>query len=344
MKSITLAELAEHTGSELIGEADLQIDSVASITDATVNQATFLTDKKYLSQLGDTQAGVVILHPNHKDDFAGNRLLSNNPYLAYALTAQYLDPTPDVAIEQADVTNIHPTAKVASSAKLAPFCTIEAGAEVGENCQIASGAYIGHGVKLGDNCRVYANACLYFGTKVGSNAIIHANAVIGSDGFGFANDKGKWVKIPQVGNVVLGDNVEVGSNTSIDRGTIKDTIIHDGVKIDNLVHIAHNVVIDTDTALAAGVIMAGSTKIGKRCTMAGGVALNGHINIADDVHVTGFSMVTKSLNEAGVYSSGMPATDNKSWRKNTVKLRQVDSLFDRVKSLEKALAELQAKD
>ncbi|WP_111980119.1 UDP-3-O-(3-hydroxymyristoyl)glucosamine N-acyltransferase [Algibacillus agarilyticus] len=337
MIEITLSELATRINAKLIGDGSVVVSSVAGIPDATDREVTFLNDKKYLSDLTECNAGAVILKDEFSDAFSGNRLIADNPYLAYALTAQILDPTPTLATGIAEGAIIAADAIVDASAHVASGAVIESGATVGAYAQIASGAYIGKNAVVGEHSKIHANATIYHGCRLGQYCIIHSGAVIGSDGFGFANNKGEWVKIPQVGNVVIGNNVEVGSNTSIDRGTIKDTLIHDGVKIDNLVHIAHNVEVDENTAIAGGVIMAGSTYIGKRCTLAGGVALNGHIKLADDVHVTGFSMVTKSLTEAGVYSSGQPATTNREWRKNTVKLRQVDSLFDRVKALEAEL-------
>ncbi len=343
MKSVSLQVLAAHVNGFLIGEEANEVNSVAAISDATKSQVTFLNDKKYKAQLADCQAGLVLIRNEHQDAFSGNKIICDNPYYAYALIAQLLDNSPELVSFHSDNACIAESANVDASARIAANAVIDEGAQVGANCMVASGAYVGKNVTLGKACKVYANASIYHNCVIGNDCIIHSGAVIGSDGFGFANDKGQWVKIPQVGRVVIGNEVEVGSNTSIDCGTIKDTIIHDGVKIDNLVHIAHNVEVDENTAIAGGVIMAGSTYIGKRCTLAGGVALNGHIRIADDVHITGFSMVTKSIKDPGVYSSGIPATNNRDWRKNTVKLRQVDSLFERVKELEKQLALLDKK-
>ncbi|AWB68142.1 UDP-3-O-(3-hydroxymyristoyl)glucosamine N-acyltransferase [Saccharobesus litoralis] len=344
MKTISLAELAQRIGATLQGDGEQQINGVAGIPEADAEKVTFLNDKKYAKQLASCQAAAVILKPEFAELYQGSCLLADNPYLAYALAAQVLDTTPNIANGIASDAFIHESAQIDPTANIASGATVCAGAVVGAGSQIASGAYIGENTEVGKGCKIYANATLYHNCQLGDDCIIHSGAVIGSDGFGFANDKGQWVKIPQVGRVVIEDNVEIGSNTSIDRGTIKDTLIRQGVKIDNLVHIAHNVEVDENTAIAGGVIMAGSTYIGKRCTLAGGVALNGHIQLADDVHVTGFSMVTKSLPEAGVYSSGQPATTNKEWRRNTVKLRQVESLFDRVKELEKQLAELKTSE
>ena len=340
MPSFTLAQLAEKLSVELIGDADHLVNTTASIDDADKNQATFFNDKKYLASLQSTQAGVVVLKSEFSEHFSGNKLVSTNPYLTYALIAQLLDTTPDLA------NGIHPSAVIEEGASVAPdahiaaCAVVKAGAVVASGCQIGAGAYIGENAKLGQGCKIYPNATIYHAVEMGENCIIHSGAVIGSDGFGFANDKGQWIKIPQVGTVIIGNYVEIGSNASIDRGALHNTVIADGVKIDNLVHLAHNVEIGKNSAIAARTAIAGSTKVGERCTFAGCVAVNGHIEIGDDVHFTGTSMVTSSFKEAGVYSSGLPAVENKEWRKNTARLRKIETLFDKVKLLEQEIARL----
>ncbi|EWH11309.1 UDP-3-O-(3-hydroxymyristoyl) glucosamine N-acyltransferase [Catenovulum agarivorans DS-2] len=344
MPSLTLAQLAEQLSVELIGDGQHVVSATASIDDAQHHQATFFNDKKYLASLENTLAGVVVLKPEYADSFAGNKLLSNNPYLTYALIAQLLDTTPNLSC------GIHPTAvindgaTVADSANIGPYAVVEKGAQVAEKCQIGAGTVIGENAKVGAGSKIYPNVTIYHGVEIGQNCIIHSGAVVGSDGFGFANDNARWVKIPQVGTVIIGDHVEIGANTSIDRGALHNTVIADGVKIDNLVHLAHNVELGENTAIAANTAIAGSTKVGQRCTFAGCVAVNGHIEIGDDVHFTGTSMVTSSFKDAGVYSSGIPAVANKEWRKNTARVRKIETLFDKVKLLEKEIARLMDDD
>lgn len=344
MTHYTLAQLAELTGGELQGDGEHCVDSVASIADAQAGQVTFYNDKKYLAELKNCSAGVVILKSDNQVYFSGNKILHANPYLIYAKICQLLDSTPQLANGISANASIAASAKVASDCHIGDFAVISAGAEIASGCQIASGVYIGEGVKVGQNSKIYANSSLYHAVEVGQNCIIHSAAVIGSDGFGYANDQSRWVKIPQIGSVIIGDSVEIGAGTTIDRGAIQNTIIENGVIIDNQVHVAHNVSIGENTAIAANSAIAGSTHIGKRCTIAGNVGINGHINICDDSHFTGMSMVTQSTKKAGVYSSGIPAVDNLSWRKNTARLRKIETLFDKVKQLEAEIASLKNQD
>lgn len=336
-----LSELASKVGAKFVGDGDYVVEAVGSIDDATATQVTFLTNSRYADTLNSTQAGIVILKPADAENFKGNQLLSDNPYLTYALVAQLLDPTPAVADHISQQAHIDASAKVASSAHIAAFAVVSKGAQIAEGCQIGANCFIGENVVIGQGSKLYPNSVIYHDVVLGKNCIIHSGAVIGSDGFGYAPDQGRWIKIPQVGTVIIEDNVEIGANTAIDRGAIHNTVIKTGVKIDNLVHIAHNVELGENTALAAGTKIAGSTKVGERCTFAGCVAVNGHIEIGDDVHFTGTSMVTSSFKNAGVYSSGIPAVANKDWRKNTARLRKIDTLYDKVKQLEAEIKNLQ---
>ncbi len=340
MPAIKLSELASKLGVSYVGDGEHVIQAVGSIDDATEQQITFLSNSRYAQALQQTKAGAVVLKPNDAEGFKGNHILSDTPYLTYALIAQLLDPTPAIADSIHPQAQIDASAKVASSAKIAAFAVVSKGAEIGENCQIGANCFIGEKVVIGDGCKLYPNSILYHDVQLGKDCIIHAGAVIGSDGFGFAPDQGRWIKIPQVGTVIIEDSVEIGANAAIDRGAIHNTVIKSGVKIDNLVHIAHNVELGENTALAAGTKIAGSTKVGERCTFAGCVAVNGHIEIGDDVHFTGTSMVTSSFKNAGVYSSGIPAVANKDWRKNTARLRKIETLYDKVKQLEAEIKSL----
>lgn len=341
MSAIKLSELASKVGAEFVGDGEHIVKAVGSIDDATATQVTFLTNSRYADTLKSTQAGVVILKPADAENFSGNTLLSDNPYLTYALVAQLLDSTPNIADDISQQAHIDASAKVASSAKIAPFAVVSKGAQIADDCQIGANCFIGENVVIGQGCKLYPNSVIYHDVVLGKNCIIHSGAVVGSDGFGYAPDQGSWIKIPQVGTVIIEDKVEIGANAAIDRGAIHNTVIKAGVKIDNLVHIAHNVELGENTALAAGTKIAGSTKVGERCTFAGCVAVNGHIEIGDDVHFTGTSMVTSSFKDAGVYSSGIPAVANKDWRKNTARLRKIDTLYDKVKQLEAELKKLQ---
>lgn len=336
----TLAELADKLSVEFQGDENHLVMATSSIDDAQASDISFFTDKKYQANLETTQAGVIIISQDNAALYAGNKLISANPYLTYAYVAQLLDSTPAIAQGISDKADIHPSAKVSPQAHIAAFAVIEENAVVSAGAFVGANSFIGQNAFIGEGTKVNPNVSIYHNVVVGAECLIHSGAVIGSDGFGFANNKGEWVKIPQVGKVVLEDSVEIGANTAIDRGALHDTIIRKGVKIDNLVHLAHNVEIDENSAIAAHVAIAGSTKVGKRCTFAGCVAVNGHIEIADDVHFTGTSMVTQSIKDAGVYSSGIPAVTNKEWRKNTARLRKIEDLNAKVKLLEQQLKSL----
>ncbi|GAB4298849.1 MAG: UDP-3-O-(3-hydroxymyristoyl)glucosamine N-acyltransferase [Thiohalomonadaceae bacterium] len=338
--SITLAELARRLGARLVGDGQCVITGVATLTGAVAGTLSFLTNSRYRKHLQATQASAVILKEDDLEFCPTNALVVANPHVAYAraaaLFAPVLDATP----------GIHPSAVVDESARIDAAATVGAHCAIGADCVIGAGAVIGagcvleHGVSIGSGTRLVANVTVYYGCRIGERCLIHAGAVIGSDGFGFANEHGNWVKVPQLGTVVIGNDVEIGANTTIDRGAIENTIIEDGVKLDNQIQVAHNVRVGAHTVMAACVGVAGSTVIGKNCTFAGGVGVVGHLEIADGVTVTGMSMVTKSLKEPGVYSSGTPLESSDLWHKNAVRFRQLDDMARRLKQLEKELLEL----
>ncbi|GAB5382064.1 MAG: UDP-3-O-(3-hydroxymyristoyl)glucosamine N-acyltransferase [Aliiglaciecola sp.] len=339
MKSISLKELAEKIGATLHLSADdteqTQIDSLSTLANAGIGQISFLSNSKYRSQLADTTAQAVILHPDELSHCPGSALVHENPYVGFALAAQALDSTPDAAC------GIHPSAVIADDVEmgtnvhLGANAVIESGVKLGDNVQVGAGTFIGKNSEIGRHTKLWANVTIYHNTVIGERCLVQSATVIGSDGFGYANDKGKWIKIPQLGRVVIGERVEIGASTTIDRGALEDTVIADGVILDNQLQIAHNVKIGENTAMAACSVIAGSTTIGSNCSIAGLCGINGHIEICDNVHFTGMSMVTKSITEPGVYSSGMPAVPNREWRKNAVQLRQLASIAQRVKALEK---------
>ncbi|MCP5077226.1 MAG: UDP-3-O-(3-hydroxymyristoyl)glucosamine N-acyltransferase [Psychromonas sp.] len=337
----TLAQLAKLLGAQLVGDAKLQISRLATFDNANEGDITFVSDKKLLSQLANCNASAIVLPTAVMKGYQGNALFMDNPYVGYAQLATIFDTTPNLAVSIADSAVIDESAKIGNNVAIAENVVIGAGVDIADNCQIFANVVIGPQVKIKQNCKIYPNVTIYHDCLIGERCIIHANTVIGSDGFGNAPYQGKWVKIPQIGTVIIGDDVEVGASTTIDRGALSDTIIRHGVKIDNQCQIAHNVTIGEHCAIAGGSNIAGSTKIGKNCIIGGSVAMNGHLTIVDNVVITGDSMVMRNISEAGTYSSGVPATKNKQWRKNTAYALKIDSLFSRVKQLEK---QLQKKD
>ncbi|MBC3805980.1 UDP-3-O-(3-hydroxymyristoyl)glucosamine N-acyltransferase [Undibacterium seohonense] len=342
-KSIRLAELVDRFGGQLIGNPDIQVVGIAPLSDASDRHITFLSNSKFRSQAEKTQAVALILseqdHHQIGDAYQGARIVTPNPYVYFAKAAQYFFDLHAVIPAQ----GIHPSAwvspqaEVAASASIAAHVSIEAGAVIGEHVVIAAGVSIGRGVAIGNNSQINANASIYNDCIIGQRCIIHSGAVIGADGFGFANEKGKWIKIPQTGRVVVGDDVEIGANTSIDRGALADTIIENGVKLDNQIQIGHNCHIGENTAMAGCVGVAGSAKIGKNCTFGGAAMVLGHLTIADNVHISSGSMVSRSIHEPGQYTGFYPLAKNADWEKTAVIVRNLDSMRDKLKQLEKTV-------
>ncbi|MDD5392512.1 MAG: UDP-3-O-(3-hydroxymyristoyl)glucosamine N-acyltransferase [Thiothrix sp.] len=322
----SLAELAEHTGSRLQGDSGFRCYAVASIEQAQASDISYIRGGKFRHYLQSSQAGALILPPDLAADYSGHCLVNPDPYLAYAKVVTLFYPTTRPAA------GVHPTAVIADDVVLGEGVSIGAGCVLGAGCQIGA-----------DTC-IYPNVTLGYNTQVGQRCIIHSGAVLGADGFGFAPDRGMWYKIPQVGNVVLGDDVEIGANTTIDRAALGSTRIGNGVKLDNLIQIGHNTQIGDYTAIAACTAVAGSVQIGRHCQIAGMCAIAGHLSITDHVIVTGTSMVSHSITQAGVYSSGTSVTENAVWRKNAARFNQLDKLARRLAELEKQLADLQNKD
>jgi len=336
----TLGQLALAVDGEVRGDSDCVVVRVATLNEAGAAEIAFLAHPKYRKLLAETRAAAVIVRDEDAADCPNNALVVRDPYLAYAKVAALLHPQP------AAVPGVHPSAVIAPSAKIDSSAQIEALCVVGAGCEIGAGVYLGPGSVLGDqcrlgaDCRLVANVTICSETTLGARCLIHPGVVLGSDGFGQAYDNGQWQKIPQVGRVTIGNDVEIGANTTVDRGALGDTCIEDGVKLDNLIQVAHNVVIGANTAIAACVGIAGSTKIGRNCAIAGGAGIVGHIEIADRVTITAMTMVTKSITEAGIYSSGTPLQENRAWHRNAVRMKQLDELAKRVKELEKKLAGL----
>lgn len=337
MTNYSLAQLAEHIGATVKGDTSIEVSSLATLADAGVGQISFLANPKYKSQLAETKASAVLVTERDAEHATCACLICKDPYVGFAKISQLLDTTPRAADEIAPSAVISEDAELGENVAIGANAVIESGVKLGDNVQIGPGCFIGKDAVIGDNTKMWANVTIYHDCKIGHSCLFQSGAVIGSDGFGYANDKGDWIKVPQTGSVLIGNRVEIGANTTIDRGALGDTIISDGVILDNLIQIAHNVVIGKNTAMAACGVIAGSTIVGENCVFAGMVGVNGHIEITDRVTFTGFSMVTKSVKEPGVYSSGIPATTNKEWRKSMVGLRNLSALSDKVKKLEKAL-------
>jgi UDP-3-O-[3-hydroxymyristoyl] glucosamine N-acyltransferase len=319
----SLGELAVRFGLELRGEPALRVSRVATLLLAAPGSLTFLANSRFRKHLGATQATVVVLGAADAEACPVAALVSPNPYLDYARIATLLCPMTVAApagIHPSAV--VSPEARVSASASVGPLCMIEAGAELGERVQIGAGCMILAGTRVGADTRLMPRVTVYPKVKIGQRCLVHSGAVIGADGFGFAPDAGTWVKIPQVGSVRIGDDVEIGANTTIDRGAIDDTVIEDGVKLDNQIQVGHNVVIGAHTAIAACTGISGSTTIGRRCMVGGMVGFAGYLTIADDVTITGCSLVSASIRLAGSYSSGMPTVETRAWRRMVAHLRR----------------------
>ena len=332
--AVTLGELATQLGVALKGPADALVDHLAPVTSAGPGSLTFLGDRRLRRHLVETQAGCVILTAADAEHCPVPALLSNNPYLIFARAARILHPSPSV------VGGVHPSAVVEASARvdstawIGPCSVVEAGALIGPRVFVGPGCVIGSDVEIGADSRLVARVTLCAGTRVGERALIHPGAVIGREGFGFARDGEQWVRMPQVGRAILGHDVEIGANTTVDRGAIGDTLIGNGVKLDSQIQIGHNVEVGDHTAMAANTGISGSTRIGRNCTIAGAVGMAGHLEIADGVHFTGMAMVTRSVSAPGVYSSGIPAMPSADWRRNVARFRHLDELVRRIKQLE----------
>lgn len=330
-----LQALADYLGVELRGDPQCCIHRLNGLREASEGDITFLASAAYRRYLGSTRASAVILTRDDAENHQGNVLIVPNPYLAYARLSKLFDDIyrirPGVDVRAV----IHESAVVSATVSIGPGAVVEENAVIGERTRIGPGTVIGRDVVIGDDCFLHANVTLYHGVSIGNNVVIHSGAVIGADGFGFANDREGWVKIYQLGSVEIGNNVEIGAATTIDRGALGNTIIGNGVIIDNLVQIAHNVVVGDNSALAGCSAIAGSTRIGRNCVLAGGAGLVGHIELCDGVTVTARSMVTKTITVPGVYSSGTPFEENQQWKKNAVRFNQLDSMAKRLSSLEK---------
>ena len=341
----TLSTLAELTHTEYKGDAQTLLVNIATLQDAKAGDISFVSNAKYKRQIESSQATAIIMSAQLAEQYSGNALISKDPYLTFAKVVRLFHP-PDK-----QQTGIHPSAIIDKTARLgkdvsiAANVVIEKGVNIAEGVQIGAGSVIAENSSIGENTCLHANVTLYSDSQIGKNSILHSGVVIGADGFGFVLQEDKtWYKIQQVGNVIIGDDVEIGANSTIDRAALGSTKIASGVKIDNQVIIGHNVQIGEHTIMPGGSSVAGSTKIGKRCQIGGEVAMAGHLEIADDVMITGRSMVTNSLKVAGVYSSGITTEENAKWRRNAARFRSLDKMAKQLNQLEKLLNKKQDKE
>ncbi len=337
---MTLGALAKALCARLDGDAGIRVGAVAALADARPGEVSFLANRRYRPQLDSTAASAVILSPEFAGECPTATLVTDNPYLGYARSAALLNPVPPITGGRHPGAIVAPGAVVDDEAWIGPAAVIEDGARIGARSSIGPGCVVGQGVVIGEDCRLVANVTLCHRVCLGARVLIHPGVVVGGDGFGIANDDGVWEKVPQLGAVQIADDVEIGANTTIDRGALRDTVIGKGVKIDNLVQVGHNVQIGEHTAIAACVAIGGSAKIGRRCTIGGAASLAGHLEIADDVHLTATSAVPNSISTAGVYSSGMPIQENRAWRRNVVRMRHLDEMAKQLKALQATVKRL----
>ena len=336
-KNYRLAQIVERFGGEIIGDPRTPISQVATLENAGAGQIGFLAHGKYRKQLATTRAGAVILRAADSGLTQLPRIVCADPYLYFAKVSALLNPP------QAVTPGVHKTAVIERGTRVPASASIGAGAylgrgvKLGKGVVIGAGCYLGDAVEIGAASRLHPRVTVYAGCRLGERALVHSGAVIGADGFGIALDEDRWRKIPQTGGVAIGDDVEIGANTCIDRGALDDTVLEDGVKLDNLVQIAHNVRIGAHTAIAGCTGIAGSTRIGKHCMIGGAANIVGHLDIADRVIIHAAAVVTKSIRKAGSYG-GHPAEDSRSWAQHTALLRHLDSLRERLRTIEQHLS------
>jgi UDP-3-O-[3-hydroxymyristoyl] glucosamine N-acyltransferase len=335
-----LADIVARFGGQVMGDAETRIEQIGTLEKAGAGQIAFLANAKYRKQLEGSRAAAVILSQADADATTIPRIVCDNPYSYFARLSAFLNPLREYA------PGIHPTAVIGKGANISPQAHIGPQVTVGEGAVIEAGVVlmagcvVGDHTVIGDHARLYPRVTVYHDCIIGKHVIAHSGAVIGSDGFGMAWENGRWLKIPQIGRVIIGDHVEIGANTTIDRGALDDTIIEEDVKLDNQIQIAHNVKIGAHTAIAGCVGIAGSTTIGKYCRIGGSAGIIGHLNIADKVEIGSFTLVGKSITESGSYAGVYPFSKNDEWRNNAVHLRHLGELVKRVKALEKEIESL----
>lgn len=327
----TLAELAKQFGLSIKGNADTKIIGVAPLVSANKGQISFLANSLYRKQLPLTQAGAVILKESDAPLAAVPCLISKDPYVTFAKVAALFEIKTTVTPGIHASAVIDPSATIADSASIGPFVSIGANTKIESNAIIGAGSVIGDGCHVGANSQLVARVTLVTRVRIGQRVIVHPGAVIGAEGFGLAMDAGQWLKVPQLGGVVIGDDCEIGANTTIDRGALGDTVLDEDVRLDNQIQIGHNVHIGAHTAMAGAVAVAGSTRIGRYCLIGGAAGIVGHIEICDKVRINAFSLVTHSITEPGEYTSGTPLQESREWRKNAARFKHLDEMARKIK-------------
>ena len=340
---LTLPQICAQLGGRLIDDNGIEVRQIASLAHAQSDEISFLTDARYLKQLESTQAGAIIVPPKYSDACSIPRIVADNPYVYYAKVAAILNRTVNI------VPSVHATAIIETGAVVSPkahvgaYAVIAKGCVIGDNSYIGPGCILGANVEIGDGTQLQGSVTIYHESKIGCRCLIHSGTVIGADGFGHAEEAGCWLKIPQIGRVIIGNDVEIGANTTIDRGALDDTVIEDGVKLDNQIQIGHNCKIGAHTVIAGCVGVAGSAVIGKHCKIGGAAMILGHLEITDSVTISPGSMITRSISQSGTYSAIMPFQNHQEWLKTAANIRHLETLVQRVSSLEKQLNLLKEK-
>ncbi|MEJ2514741.1 MAG: UDP-3-O-(3-hydroxymyristoyl)glucosamine N-acyltransferase [Gammaproteobacteria bacterium] len=337
MEGFSLGELAVRHGLQLRGNPDHRVTRVGTLESAGPEAVSFLANPRYRRQLTETAAGAVVVAQAAADDCPVAALVSDNPYASYARIAADLYPQPAFEPGVSPAASVDPSAVLGEGSRVEAGAVIGAGARIGAGSLVGPGCVVGPGVVTGTGCRLVANVTLCHDVILGDRVLVHPGVVVGADGFGLAREPEGWIKVPQVGSVRIGSDVEIGANTTIDRGAIEDTVIGDGVKLDNQIQVAHNVRIGEHTVVAGCVGISGSTVIGARCMIGGAVGIAGHLEIADDTVVTGMTLVSHSIRQPGVYSGALPVDEARRWRRNSARFRQLDSIAARLKGLERRL-------
>ena len=333
--SHTAHEIAERFGLQLHGDGAVAVHGVATLAHAGPGQLSFLANPRYRAHLADSAAAVVVLRADDAEAALGTALIARDPYVAFAKIAALFDVAPARPPGIHPSASIDPSAQIAASAHIGAFVSIGARSVIGDGCAIGPGCVIGDDCQVGDGCELIARITLVTRVRLGKRVRIHPGAVLGADGFGLAMDAGHWIKVPQLGGVTIGDDCEIGANACVDRGALEDTTLKEDVRLDNLVQVAHNVHIGAHSAIAGCTGIAGSARIGRYCMLGGAVGVVGHLEICDKVVITGKSVVRNSIHEPGEYSSGTPLTDNRTWRKNAARFKQLDALAHRILSVNK---------
>ncbi|MGZ8228807.1 MAG: UDP-3-O-(3-hydroxymyristoyl)glucosamine N-acyltransferase [Burkholderiales bacterium] len=336
----SLGEISERFGGEVLGDARIRIARVATLETAGAEAISFLANERYSHQLKTTGAAAVIVGPAARDAVDKPRIVTANPYLYFARVSALLNPPREAIAGIHPQAVVDPSATIDGTSEVGAHAVLAAGVHVGANAVIGPGVCLGRNVRVGRDSRIHAQVAVYDECVIGERVILHSGVVVGADGFGIAFDGERWVKVPQVGRVRIGDDVEVGANTTIDRGALEDTVIEDGVKLDNQIQIAHNVRIGAHTAIAACTGIAGSVQIGRYCRIGGAVGIAGHVTIADRVEISGHTSITKSIDKAGAYSGVYPFEPNRQWRRNAVQLRHLADIARRLAAAEKELEQL----